>query len=406
MSNSNGIPFVDLVAPHMELEADLTAVFRQALHGASFIGGREVEEFEREFAAFCDTRFAIGVSSGTHALRYAISAAGVRPGESVITVPNTFIATAEAIGQAGAVAEFVDIDEATYNLDPVKLRDYLENQCDADPTSGQRVSRRTGNKVTGVIPVHLYGQMADMDAIQEIAETYKLVIVEDACQAHGAEYYSRKDKVWKKAGSIGKAAAFSFYPGKNLGACGDAGAVTTNDPEIARMIKMVRDHGQAKKYYHDVEGDNGRLDSIQAAFLRIKLRRLAEWNSQRRACAARYENLLAPLAKDLLLPAEPSWSRGVYHLYVVQTEDRKGLMDHLTASKIGTGIHYPIPLHLQKAYQSRGYQLGDFPVSEKAAERIVSLPMYPQLREDQQQVVAEALAEFAGKELPKPVLVS
>ena len=302
MSASAGIPFLDLVTPHVELESELTAVFQQVLHTAMFIGGPAVEDFERAFAAFCDTRFCVGVSSGTDALRFTLMAAGVRAGDAVLTVPNTFIATAEAISQAGAVPEFVDVDEQTYNLDPDKLRLYLETQCDSDRRTGRRISRRTGKPVTAVVPVHLYGQMADMDAIMEIAAEHKLMVVEDACQAHGAEYFSAKQNAWKKAGSMGKAAAFSFYPGKNLGACGEGGAVTTNDEKIARTIKMIRDHGQAKKYYHDIEGYNGRLDALQAGILRVKLQHLAQWNEQRRQCAALYAQLLAPLAEDIALP--------------------------------------------------------------------------------------------------------
>jgi dTDP-4-amino-4,6-dideoxygalactose transaminase len=405
MSISSGIPFLDLVTPHVELEPELTAVFQQALSTAMFIGGPTVDSFEREFAAFCDTRFCVGVGNGTVALRFALVAAGIRAGDSVITVPNTFIATTEAISQAGAVPEFVDIDERTYNLDPVKLRQYLETQCDADPRTGQRISRRTGRPVRAVVPVHLYGQMADMDAILEIAQAYNLIVVEDACQAHGAEYFSKKENAWKKAGSMGKAAAFSFYPGKNLGACGEAGAVTTSNEEIARKIKMVRDHGQAKKYYHDIEGDNGRLDAIQAGILRIKLQRLAQWNQQRRERAALYRRVLAPLADHVVLPVEPSWSRSVYHLYVVRHPDRQGLQAHLAARNIGSAIHYPIPLHLQKAYQGLGYKEGDFPVSERVAPQILSLPMYAHLRSDQQQEIVEAIAEFVESPLPSNALV-
>jgi dTDP-4-amino-4,6-dideoxygalactose transaminase len=405
MSISAGIPFLDLITPHVELEPELTAVFQQALCTAMFIGGPAVDSFEREFAAFCDTRFCVGVGNGTIALRFALVAAGVRAGDSVITVPNTFIATTEAISQAGAVPEFVDIDEQTYNLDPVKLRQYLETQCETDSRTGQPISRRTGRPVRAVVPVHLYGQMADMDAILEIAEAYNLIVVEDACQAHGAEYFSKRDNVWKKAGSMGKAGAFSFYPGKNLGACGEAGAVTTSDEEIARRIKMVRDHGQAKKYYHDVEGDNGRLDAIQAGILRIKLQRLEQWNQQRRECVELYKRILIPLADNVVLPVEPSWSRAVYHLYVIRHADRQGLQAHLGARNIGAAIHYPIPLHLQKAYQGLGYGAGDFPVSERVAPQILSLPMYPQLRAAQQQKVAEAITEFVESTLPANALV-
>lgn len=404
MSASAGIPFLDLVAPHVELESELTAVFRQALHTATFIGGPAVDDFEREFAAFCETRFCVGVSSGTDALRFALLAAGVRSGDVVLTVPNTFIATTEAISQAGAVPEFVDVDEQTYNLDPAKLRQHLEAQCDLDRRTGRRISRRTGKPISAVVPVHLYGQMADMDAIMEIAAEHRLVVIEDACQAHGAQYFSATENAWKRAGSIGKAAAFSFYPGKNLGACGEGGAVTTNDEKIARTTKLMRDHGQAKKYYHDIEGYNGRLDALQAGILRIKLGRLGQWNRQRRRCAARYAELLAPLAPNIALPAEPAWSRAVYHLYVVRHAQREALQTHLAARSIGTGIHYPIPLHLQKAYTRLGYSRGDFPVSEKSAPEILSLPMYAQLQAAQQRKVVKAIAEFIESNRPALIM--
>ncbi len=252
--NRVDIPFLDLITPHLEMEEELVALFRNALRSAAFIGGKPVQEFEDAFAKFCDVEHCVGVGSGTDALRFALIAAGVLPGDSVLTVPNTFIATTEAITQAGALPEFVDIDERTYNIDPEKLREYLEVKCDRDPLSGKPVSRRTGRTITAIVPVHLYGQMADMDPILKLAETYDLLVVEDACQAHGAEYFSRAEQRWRKAGSMGKAAAFSFYPGKNLGACGEAGAVTTRDPDLAQKVRMLRDHGQAAKYYHDIEG--------------------------------------------------------------------------------------------------------------------------------------------------------
>jgi dTDP-4-amino-4,6-dideoxygalactose transaminase len=365
-----------------------------------------VENFEHEFAAFSDARYCVGVANGTVALRFALAAAGVCAGDSVVTVPNTFIATTEAITQVGAIPEFVDVEEQTYNMDSAKLRDFLDHQCDADSLTGRRISRRTGRPVTAVVPVHLYGQMADMDAISGIAERFNLTVVEDACQAHGAEYFSVRDNAWKKAGSIGKAAAFSFYPGKNLGACGEGGAVTTNDEGIARKIRMLRDHGQAKKYYHDMEGDNGRLDAIQAGILSIKLKHLGQWNEKRRECAAVYRRILAPLAESIGLPFEPSWSRAVYHLYVIRYADRAGLQTHLNVCGVGTAIHYPIPLHSQKAYQGLGYREGDFPVTEEIAPQILSLPMYAQLRPDQQEKVAEAIAEFVARQQPSHAIAS
>jgi dTDP-4-amino-4,6-dideoxygalactose transaminase len=394
MIPSADIPFLDLITPHVELEREFTDVFRQTIRSAMFIGGPAVESFERDFAAFSDARYCVAVSSGTDALRFALMAAGIRPGDSVVTAPNTFIATGEAITQAGAVPEFVDIDDLRYNMDPRKLSEFLDRECVGDPGSGRRISRRTGRPVTAVVPVHLYGQMGDMDAIWELAEEHGLIVVEDACQAHGAKYFSRREKAWKRAGSLGKAAAFSFYPGENLGACGEGGAVTTNDEQMAQRMKMLRDHGQAKKYYHDIEGYNGRLDALQAGLLRIKLGHLARWNQQRRECAAVYERLLAPLADILVRPFEPAWSQAVYHLYVVRYRDRAGLQAHLASRGIGTAIHYPIPLHLQKAYANLGYDEGDFPVSEKVAPEILSLPMYPQLQLQQQHQVADAITEF------------
>jgi dTDP-4-amino-4,6-dideoxygalactose transaminase len=395
----NSIPFLDLVTPHAELEQELTRVFRRALQVAGFIGGPLVEEFEIAFATFCGTSYSIAVSSGTDALRFAIMACGVKPGDVVLTVPHTFIATTEAISQAGALTEFVDIDERTHNLSVEMLQQFLEEQCTRDK-SGRLISLRSGRPVTAVVPVHLYGQMADMDSILKLASQYGLTVIEDACQAHGAEYFSKKLGRWMKAGSMGHAAAFSFYPGKNLGACGEAGAVTTNDAEMADKIKVLRDHGQAKKYYHDVEGYNGRLDAIQAGFLHAKLPHLANWNTQRRDRAAEYNRLLAN-NEAIGLPYEASWSRAVYHLYVIRANDRDGMMNHLKEAGIGTGIHYPVPLHLQKAYASLNYCLGDFPAAERASAEIISLPMFPHLTTVQQVRVAEEILEFTSKTLCK-----
>jgi len=395
MSISNSVPFLDLVTPHAELEEELTGVFRRALLTAGFIGGPMVEEFEKAFADFCGVDHSIAISSGTDALRFALMACGVKSGDVVLTVPHTFIATTEAISQAGASPEFVDIDEHTYNMSVEALRQFLKEQCTWEK-SGKLISRRSGRPVTAVVPVHLYGQMADMDSILALASQYGLTVIEDACQAHGAEYFSKEWNCWMKAGSMGRAAAFSFYPGKNLGACGEAGAVTTNDAGIADTIKMLRDHGQAKKYYHDVEGYNGRLDAIQAGLLHTKLAHLAKWNAQRRDRSAEYNRLLAG-NETLSLPYEPSWSRAVYHLYVVRTNDRDGMIDHLKAAGIGTGIHYPVPLHMQKAYAALNYSSEDFPVAERVAAEILSLPMFPQLTAQQQARVTEEVLSFTSK---------
>jgi dTDP-4-amino-4,6-dideoxygalactose transaminase len=395
MSGSNSIPFLDLVTPHVQLEQELTAVFQSVLRSAGFIGGPMVENFEKAFAAFCETEHSVAVSSGTDALRFALTASGVKEGDVVITVPHTFIATTEAISQAGALPEFVDVDEQTYNLDPVKLREYLEEKCSRND-KGRLISKRSGCPVTAVVPVHLYGQMADMDAIVDLAERFGLVVVEDACQAHGAKYFSRKHHRWFTAGSMGRAAAFSFYPGKNLGACGEAGAITTHDSQIAACCRMLRDHGQAKKYYHDIEGYNGRLDAVQAGLLHVKLNHLATWNEQRRAHATEYNRLFEEAGIAVRAPFEPSWSKAVYHLYVVRVADREGLMSFLKTAEIGTGIHYPIPLHLQKAYANLRYASGDFPHSEKAAAEILSLPMFPNLTEEQQRRVVGQVQRFVG----------
>ena len=368
------VPFLDLVSPHVELEEELLDVVRRTLRSAHFIGGEEVEEFEKEFAQFCQSDHCVAVSSGTDALRFALIAAGIQKGDIVVTVPNTFIATTEAISQAGGVVQFVDIDERTYNMDPELLRKYLE----AHPN------------VKAVVPVHLYGQMADMDPILDLAEKYNLIVIEDACQAHGAEYFSRKHNRWFRAGSMGKAAAFSFYPGKNLGACGEGGAVTTGDPAIAQKNRMLRDHGQSKKYYHEIEGYNGRLDSIQCGMLRVKLRHLPDWTTKRRDAAARYAELLSGVP-GIILPYEPDWSRAVYHLYVIRTAQREEMQKSLAAEKIGTALHYPVPLHLQNAYATHGFNKGDFPITEKVASEILSLPMFPQLTAAQQESAAQAI---------------
>ena len=389
---TKSIPFLDLTAPHLQMEEGLVDVFRAALHSASFVGGKAVKDFEDAFAKFCDVRHCVGVSSGTDALRFALIAGGVCPGDSVLTVPNTFIATAEAISQAGAQPEFVDVDEQTYNMNPECLREFLHTKCDLDQRTGRPISRRTGRTITAVVPVHLYGQTADMDPILELAEAWNLQVVEDACQAHGAEYFSGKDKRWRKAGSMGKAAAFSFYPGKNLGACGEGGAVTTNDEDLAHKVRMLRDHGQAEKYYHEIEGYNGRLDAIQAGILRLKLGHLAEWNGQRREKAQVYRELLSKV-HGLIFPFKPNWARAVYHLFVIRVKDRQQVQNHLTKVGIGTGIHYPIPLHLQKAYCSLGYDKGDFPLTERIAEEILSIPMYPQLSIVDQVTVVERVRE-------------
>ena len=401
------IPFLDLKTPHQELEEELVEVFRECLRNASFVGGPQVQAFEEEFAQFCETKYCVAVSSGTDALRFALIAAGIGPGDEVITVPNTFIATTEAISQTGATPAFVDIDEQTYNMDPNKLEDYLRKRyalCAMPSAKGSNASRLqppTSNlqpQPKAVLPVHLYGQPADMDSILEIANRYGLIVIEDACQAHGALYYSEKKKKWRKAGSMGLAAAFSFYPAKNLGACGEGGAVTTNNEDIAQKIRMLRDHGQAKKYYHEFEGYNGRLDAIQAGILRVKLKHLSEWNEKRRQNALLYTQLLTRnpehVTCNIIPPYEPAWSKAVYHLYIIRIKKRDELQKYLSENGINTGLHYPIPLHFQNAYQRAGLTNGRYPITEKVAKEILSLPMFPGLTSEQIEYVTSKIKSF------------
>ncbi|NLL12252.1 MAG: DegT/DnrJ/EryC1/StrS family aminotransferase [Fibrobacter sp.] len=397
--DSDIIPFSDINAQVQQMETSLMQAIGDVLRSSKFISGPAVEQFEHLFAEFCTCRFAIGVGSGTDALRFALIASGVKQGDMVITVPNTFIATSEAITQAGAIPVFVDVDETTFNMSGKKLNEYLESNCFVDEVTAQTIHTPTGRAVSAVVPVHLYGQMADMDEIGRIADKYGLMIIEDACQAHGASYYSKERGSWLRAGTIGKAAAFSFYPGKNLGAFGEAGAVTTNDPAIAETVKMLRDHGQIKKYFHEMEGYNGRLDTIQAAVLNVKIRYLERWNRLRRERAEAYNALLEDIS-PIITPLEPLWARSVYHLYVIRTAHRDMLQGFLKEQGIETGLHYPVPLHQQKAYRALGYRTGSFPVSEKLSKEILSLPMFPSLTEQQQEKVAQSIRLFSREYLP------
>ncbi len=363
------VPFLDLKSQHNSLKSQIMSLVSNALDKAAFIGGSQVENFEREFAEFCEARACVGVSSGTDALRFALLALGIGPGDEVITVPNTFIATTEAISQVGAKPVFVDIDPDTYNMDVSLIK--------------SRITIRT--KV--LLPVHLYGQPADMDPIKDIALEHDLIVIEDACQAHGARY---KDQ---RAGSISHAGCFSFYPGKNLGACGEGGAVVTQDAEIAQKVRMLRDHGQKKKYFHEIEGYNGRLDAIQAGILRIKLKKLEEWNTRRRLAASWYNELLSEVP-GIKTPTQAGHSECVYHLYVILADRRDELMDFLGKKGISTGLHYPLPLHLQKAYRHLGHGRGDFPVAEDVSSKLLSLPIFPEITREQVKYVAENIRRF------------
>ncbi len=387
------IPFLDLVTPHVELKNELLQIVGSAIDTAGYVGGPMVKNFEEEFGRFCNVKHCVAVNSGTDALRFAYIAGGIKPGDEVITVPNTFIATSESITQTGAHPVFVDIDEQTYNLAPNKLLAFLESNCTKDSSSGRTINKSSKRIVAAVVPVHLYGQPADMDAIIEIASQWGLMVFEDACQAHDAEYFSKKQNKWLRIGSIGKAAAFSFYPGKNLGALGEGGAITTNDDEIARICRQLRDHGQAQKYYHDMEGYNGRLDAIQCGFLSAKLKHLPQWTKARRAHAKQYNELLKPLA-NIITPFEPEWAKAVYHLYIIRIKNREFVQKKLAEKEIYTALHYPVPLHLQKAYANLGHKKGDFPITEKVSEEILSLPMFPGLMEEQVKSVVEAIKEI------------
>ena len=363
------VPFLDLRTQNQDLKGEILPLWEEILDSAVFIGGEHVSGFEADFADACRVSHCISVNSGTDALRFIFLALDMKPGDEVITVPNTFIATTEAISQAGGKIVFVDIDPKTYNMDPAFIKTAITS------------------RTRGIVPVHLYGQPADMDPILNIAEKYGLWVVEDACQAHFAEYKG------KKAGSMGIAAAFSFYPGKNMGACGEGGAITTNDKDLADVIRMYRDHGQTQKYHHRVEGYNGRCDAIQAAALRVKLKYLPEWNRARREHANTYYELLSGI-DGVVLPRITNGSQSVYHLFVVQIDNRDEIASSLKEKGISTGLHYPIPLHLQKAYDHLNIPEGSFPIAESAAKKILSLPMYPELTDTQISYVCDCLKEI------------
>ncbi|HJV66432.1 MAG TPA: DegT/DnrJ/EryC1/StrS family aminotransferase [Geomonas sp.] len=363
------VPFLDLKAQYLAISEELDPVLRQVMEATAFSGGPFVARFEEEFAAFCGCAQSIGVGSGTEALWLALLGLGVGQGDEVITVPNSFIATAEAISLCGATPVFVDAEERSCTMDPALLEAAITP------------------KTRAVIPVHLYGQTADMDPILEIARRHGLFVVEDACQAHGAQYKGRP------AGSMGDAGCFSFYPGKNLGAYGEAGGVTTSDAQLAQKIRMLRDHGQSKKYFHKMIGMNSRMDGLQGAVLSVKLRHLPAWNAGRRRHAARYRALLEGVP-GLTLPEEMPYAQHCYHLFTVRVADREQLMAELERDGIGCGIHYPVPIHLQEAYACLGLGPGSFPVAERIAGETLSLPMCAELSEEQVLQVAQTVRTF------------
>jgi dTDP-4-amino-4,6-dideoxygalactose transaminase len=368
---------------HAEVRDEIEVAWRDLIDRSAFVGGAAVAEFERDFAAYCGMPHCVGVGSGTDALRLALQAVGVQPGDLVVTVPHTFIGTVEGITQAGASPAFVDIDGSSYTMDVERVAHYVERDCTV--RDGALVERRRSRRVSCLLPVHLYGQPADLDPLLELARRFALRVVEDAAQAHGALYKGRP------CGSLADAAAFSFYPGKNLGAMGEAGAVTTSDPAIAERCRVLREHGQRERYVHVTgAGSNARLDALQAAVLGIKLHRLDSWNDARRRAARRYDERLAEL--DLVVPREMPYARHVYHLYVVQVHARDRIRHMLEERGIMTGLHYPIPLHLQDAYAEMGLRRGSFSVSEQVASRALSLPMFPHLSASQIDMVVEGLA--------------
>lgn len=363
-----GVPFLDLKAHHEPLKKEILAAIEKVIDANAFAGGPYVAKFEEEFATFCRVPFAVGVGNGTDALWFALLALGVEPGDEVITVPGTFLATAEAITYCGARPVFVDINEETYTMDPAGLEAAITPRTKA------------------IIPVHLFGQMADMDPIMAIARRHNIPVVEDACQAHGAEYKGAT------AGSVGAVGCFSFYPGKNLGAFGEAGGITTSNEELLRKMRMLRDHGQSKKYHHAVVGWNGRMDGIQGAVLSVKLRHLAAANEARRRNAALYASLLVG-EEGIILPREAEGRRHVFHVYATRVRNRDTVLQELEKRDVHCGIHYPIPVHLQEAYRHLGYRRGAFPVAERCAEEFLSLPMFPELTIEQVETVVIHLRE-------------
>jgi dTDP-4-amino-4,6-dideoxygalactose transaminase len=363
------IPFLDLKAQYASIKAEIDAAVFQTLESSQFVLGEEVAAFEREFADYCDARHGIAVNSGTSALHVALLAAGVGPGDEVITVPFTFIATVAAIGYTGARPVLVDIEPSSFTMDVTQIEGALTSRTRA------------------IVPVHLYGQMANMDAIMAIARRHDVAVIEDACQAHGAEYKGRR------AGSIGVSGCFSFYPGKNLGAYGEGGMVVTSNDDHARTMRALRDWGQSQRYHHTLKGFNYRMDGMQGAILRVKLRHLEEWNATRRARAQLYTQLLAH-STQVTLPIEAGDRRHVYHIYAVRSRDRDRLQRQLQAEGIQSGIHYPIPVHLQPAHADLGYSEGAFPASEAAAREVLSLPVFPEMNaEDVRNVVAAVQQE-------------
>lgn len=381
------VPLLDLKAQYASLRKEVEAVIKEVCDSQYFVMGPRVIELEEKIAEYSDAEFGIGVSSGTDALLVALMALDVGPGDEVITTPFTFFATGGVIARLGARPVFCDIEADTYNLDSASVRAFITTQCDSGPAG--LVNKTTGGRVRVLMPVHLYGQMADMGPMMEIAEEYGLRVVEDAAQAIGAE-----DAGGRRAGTIGDIGCFSFFPSKNLGAFGDAGMCVTNDADIAEKMRMLRLHGGKPKYYHSMVGGNFRLDAIQAAILLVKLSHLDEWTKSRQENAGRYDRLFQSLDIDVTTPVKRSGGRHIYNQYTLRVPNRDGLRDFLTNKNIGTEIYYPVPLHLQECFADLAYKSGDCPQAEAAAECVLAVPIYPELTEAQQQYVAESCAEF------------
>ncbi len=383
------VPFMDLKRQYDLIKDEIDEAIQKTIDSCAFVAGERVKEFENNFAQYCGVKRAIGISSGTSALYVALKALGIGRHDAVITVPYTFIATAEAITMTGAIPIFVDIEEDSYNISPQRIKEYIEKNCEWNEKKGILRDQEKKLTVKAIVPVHLYGQPAPMDEILKIAQEYKLFVVEDTAQAHGALY---KDK---KAGSIGHIGAFSFYPSKNLGAYGQGGMVITNDENIAEKVSMLIDHGQKERYYHEFEGWNFKMDGFQAAILNVKLNYLDDWNEDRRQNAHYYNELLNGLEK-IIIPKEMPYGKHIYHLYVVRVSERDKFQKFMNDAQIGTLIHYPIPLHLQKAYQYLGYKKGDFPIAEKCAQEVISLPMFPELTRQEIEYVCQKIREWAS----------
>lgn len=382
------IPLVDLKIQHHQIGLEIDSAIRRVLERGEFILGEEVEAFEEEFARFCEIKHAVGVASGTDALVLTLLGLGIGPGHVVLTTPLTFVSTVAAVLRVGAHVEFIDIDPVSYNIDATQLEEFFAVRT--KQTTDGVIETRTGYRVSVMLPVHLYGQPADMDRICALAQRYRIAVVEDAAQAHGARYKGRR------VGTFGAAGAFSFYPSKNLGAYGDGGAVVTNDPDLAARLRSLRNQGRrGNRYEHVAEGLNSRLDALQAAILRVKLRYLDGWNKARREAARRYDTLLGGL-DCIRIPEIPAGTDSVYHLYVIRAHERSSLQQVLESRGIRTGIHYPIPVPLQPAYRRLGIAEGMYPASESAAREVLSIPMFPEIQEEQQRVVCQAITAWAN----------